>query len=256
MKKLVTAADLGGAPIYKSDLRDLFNVEIWAAIQAMLSPFDSDTQGIIVSGCVITDNSGNFDMTAGIVYLNGEFMRISAVTNQTFTKYIAPDSVVDDSRTFADGNTHAVMETKGASLAGSAPGSGQYITISSLTSADDRRWKYPIMSEASTPQIRKKVVNIGDWNMQSTASVTVSHGLSRDSIISVTAFIRTDSGEGGGNFRPLNSATNSGLDVNGGVRVVGSSSVILDRAAGRDFDDTAFNATSYNRGYIVIDYFA
>lgn len=254
MKKF-TATSNGGAPVNADDLKLIFNDEIWAAMQALLSPFDADTQGIIVSGCVITDNSGNFDMTAGIVYLNGEFMHVSSVTNQAFTKYIAPSSPVSDARQFADTTTHEVASTKGASLVGSAPGSGQYIIISSLTSADDRRVGYPQVSDPGTPLIRKKLINIGDWNMDSTASVTISHGLSLDKIISVSTFIRTDSGEGGGNFRPLNSVTNSGTDINGGVRVVGSSSVILDRAATRDFDDPAFDSTGYNRGYIVIEHF-
>lgn len=139
MKKIVQAADLGGAPIHKNDLRESFNDEIWDAIEALLSPFNSDTEGIIVSGCVITANASNFDMTAGIVYLNGEFMRIAAATNQTFTKYIAPSAVVDDDRQFAGGATNTLFETKGAELVGSIPGAGQYITINTLTGADDRR---------------------------------------------------------------------------------------------------------------------
>jgi len=143
MKKIVSAADLGGAPIYKSDLRDVFNSEIWDAIQGLLSGYSSSTFGFIVSGCVFTNNAGNFDMTAGVVYLNGEFMRIPAATNQAFTKYIAAKTPTNDSRTFEDGTTHAVVQTKDAELVGSAPGSGQYITISSLTSADARRYVSP-----------------------------------------------------------------------------------------------------------------
>jgi hypothetical protein len=78
-------------------------------------------------------------MTAGIVYLNGEFMRIAAATNQSFTKYIAPAAVVDDDRQFADGTTNTIFETKSAELVSSPPGAGQYITINTLTGAEDRR---------------------------------------------------------------------------------------------------------------------
>lgn len=139
MKKIVQSATLGGAPIHKNDLRESFSDEIWDSLEAMLSPFNSDTEGIIVSGCVISANASNFDMTAGIVYLNGEFMRIAAATNQSFTKYIAPATVVDDDRQFADGTTNTLFQTSGAELVVSAPGAGQYITINSLTGAEDRR---------------------------------------------------------------------------------------------------------------------
>ena len=137
MKKFISAG-LGGAPINKNDLKELFNDEIWAALEALLSPYNDDTQGIIVSGCVLSANASNFDMTAGIVYLDGEFMRIDAATNQTFTKYIAPATPVDDSRTFADASSQAVTRDKKAELVGSAPG-GQYITIANLTAPTLRR---------------------------------------------------------------------------------------------------------------------
>ena len=145
MRKIVPAADLGGAPMFKNDLRDVFNGDIWAALDGMLASRQADSQGIIISGCVLSDNAGNFDMTAGVVYLNGEFMRIAAATNQTFPKFIAPKTPVSDSRTFADGTTHAVVETKEAELVASA-GSGQEITISSLTVPDSRRLKMVVGS--------------------------------------------------------------------------------------------------------------
>lgn len=139
MKKLVSSADLGGAPITKADLREVFNDEIWDALEALLAPFNSDTEGLIISGCAFSNNAGNFDMTAGIVYLNGEFMRIAAVTNQSYTKYIAPATPTSDSRVFGDSTSHAVTQTKTAGIVGSAPGAGQYITISSLTISNARK---------------------------------------------------------------------------------------------------------------------
>ncbi len=140
MKKIVTATDLGGAPFFKNDMREVFNSEIWAVIEDLMSDQDSSSYGVIMSGCVISANVSNFDITAGIVYLNGEFMRLSAATNQTFPKYIAPKTPTSDSRTFADGSTHAVVQTKEAELVSSAPGAGQYIEIADLTNANAFRF--------------------------------------------------------------------------------------------------------------------
>lgn len=169
MKKLVSTADLGGAPIYKSDLRELFNEELWDVIEAMFSPFDSDVQGVVVSGCVTTANASNFDMTAGVVYLNGEFMRITAVTNQAFTKYIAASTPTSDSRTFADSTTNDVVETKLAGLVASAPGT-QYITISSLTDLNDRRLSTLMPKATTTPIDWTTITLINGWAVESSAT--------------------------------------------------------------------------------------
>lgn len=135
MKKLTLAADLGGAPFTKSDLRTIFNQEIWDAIEGMCSPFDdgfggTQTQGVVISGCGLTHNGSNFDMAAGIVYLNKKFLRVPAAVNQPFPQYIQEDTAVNDTRSFADGGSHVVAITSLAKLANTAPGSGQYITLS------------------------------------------------------------------------------------------------------------------------------
>jgi len=254
MKKF-TSTDLGGAPIYKNDLRDIFNSEIWEVIQAMLSPFNSDVEGLVITGCVTTNNAGNFDMTSGIVYLNGEFMRIAAVTNQAFTKYIAPSAVVNDSRTFQDSSVNIVAVTKGAGLVGSAPGSGQYLTISSLTDLDNRRWK-PMQSE--TDNLRTKVINIGDWDMNASATVTVNHGLTLAKIRSVSAIIRNDADT---IYSVVGAAVaNTGapevyfVSNNAGPGNINSTSLLMGRLASGTYDSTNYDQTSYNRGWITITY--
>lgn len=139
MKKISTGADLGGGPFTKADLRVIFNQEIWSSLEGLMSIYDSHVEGVIVSGCVFTNNAGNFDMTAGVVYLNQQFMRIPAFTNQPYTKYIAPLAPINDIRNYGDGGSHVLAVDYQATLVGSAPGSGQYITINSLTGAEDRR---------------------------------------------------------------------------------------------------------------------
>jgi len=253
MKKF-TSTGLGGAPIFKDDLKTIFNDELWAVIQAMLSAFDSNTEGLVISGCVTTANAGNFDMTAGIVYLNGEFMRIAAVTNQSFTKYIAPSTAVNDTRTFEDSSSQVVAVTKGAELVGSAPGAGQYLTIASLTDLDNRRWK--AMSSEGV-NVRTKIIEIGDWDMDADATKQVTHGLDFTKIRSVSAVIRNDAGTG--QFPVPSSLSTTGVAelffANNIVPVpITSTVIVLARLTGGGFDDTAFDSTSYNRGWITIVY--
>lgn len=146
-----TSTALGGAPVYDDDLLDIFNSEIWGAMQAIFSPYDSDTEGVIVSGCVIS-GSGPYNISAGIVYLNGEFMRINAFTSLSLPFYIQPDTVTTEPRTFADSTVNAVITVKIATVGGSAPGSGQYIAVTSPTDPDDRRY-------GPTPWVTMNLIN-------------------------------------------------------------------------------------------------
>jgi len=248
MKKISSSATLGGAPVHKGDLRETFNDEIWDVIEALLSPYNSDTEGIIVSGCEIT-GSGPYDIAAGIVYLNGEFMRLAAATGQTLPKYIQAATAVNDTRTFNDGTSAAVFVTKSAELAGSAPGSGQYIAITSTTDPDDRRWKYPIQSAA---RLKKKVVLIGDWNMDSISGVSVNHGLSDFTKIRGIEVIIID--DAGTTLRSLDHVSAGSSAPDGGVNDVNSTTIGLGRFSTGVFDGTAYDQTSYNRGWITITY--
>lgn len=251
MKKVVSATDLGGAPFFKNDLREVFNSEIWAAMQAILSPFDTDTEGIIVSGCVITANASNFDITAGIVYLNGEFMRLAAATNQSFTKYIAPATPTSDSRTFADGTTHAVVQTKNAELVGSAPGAGQYVTIATLTGAADRIWR-PLINEDH--KLRTKIINIGDWDMDaSSSSGPISHGITGGvaKIKHISVLIYNDAATAAYPY-PYTTISDGLGQLE--IAAIGTSSITLHRRTGGFFDDAIFDSTGYNRGIITLLY--
>jgi hypothetical protein len=99
-------------------------------------------------------------------------------------------------------------------------------------------------------KLHTEVIDIGDWNMDSNASVTVAHGLTHDNIRTVNALIRVDSDAG---FLAYP------IDVLSSGAVAGSwalfeTTVQLNRITGEWFDSTNFNETSYNRGWIVIQY--
>ncbi len=267
MRKLNNPMPSGGAPFTNEDLNDVFQGEIWAAMQAMLSQYDSDAEGVIVSGCVVTPNASNFDMTAGIVYLNGEFMRVDAVTNQTFTKYIKASTPTNVTRTFNDAASKTFILEKKAEVSGTADGGGQEITISSLYSSLYRRLEFLMGSHTvkvvaagteSTKRILTKVIEIGDWNMDSTPSVNVAHGLSDQSKIrSVSVLIRSDSG---GNTSIISNSCVNDITGIGGSQEAWvyyantSTNIGLARRTGGIFDGPSYDSTSYNRGWVTIQY--
>lgn len=268
MKKINPSAVTGGMPINTDDFRTVFNSEIWGPMEAMLSPFNSDTQGIIVSGCTLTPNGPNWDISAGIVYLNGEFMRLAAATNQALPKYIAPAAAVNDNRVFSDQTTKTAFITKSAELVGAAPGAGQYVAITSSTDPDDRRWVNVLVNKQiatvfqstievlggirtqnSGPYYLTKEIDVVDWNMDTDASKAVNHGLSDTTKIRrIDGVIFDDSGVP----YPLYQFSTS---VNAGVNNITSTVINLARLTGGTFDSTSFDSTGgFVRAKLTIEY--
>lgn len=96
------------------------------------------------------------------------------------------------------------------------------------------------------------LVDIGDWNMDSTTSKLVAHGLNVTKIREVVAFIRNDADD---RYEPINKASLVDLSTpQGGILQVNSTNVNLGRLTGGDYDSTSYDSTSYNRGFIKITY--
>ena len=98
----------------------------------------------------------------------------------------------------------------------------------------------------------KKYINIGNWNMTTTNIVYVEHGLSATKIKGVEAFILADTNETGSIGSML-----VGHDVNGlggGMIAVNTTNIVLVRTISGRFTNGGFEDTSYNRGYVKIEY--
>lgn len=105
----------------------------------------------------------------------------------------------------------------------------------------------------SRGQFREKVLNIGAWNMDAAASVSVAHGLDLIDIRKVDVLIRTDNNSTSStnfSFRPLIRGSSS---VSGDWFVT-SDNVVLQRETGGAWDSTNFASTTVTRGYITILY--
>lgn len=86
-------------------------------------------------------------------------------------------------------------------------------------------------------------VPIGDWNMDSTGSVIIPHTIADSTKIRIVeATIINDA----------SSVTTMLTGLNGYVTGWGSANVTLTRITSGTFDSSAYDATSFNRGYITI----
>jgi hypothetical protein len=133
---------------------------------------------------------------------------------------------------------------------------GMTATVSELNTVADGITATAIELNAAADGIgdtipRQKVIEIGDWNMDTTATKTVSHGLTLATICGVRGVVRDDAGtEHFGMLTLQDDITNYGVRITD----VSSSLVNLERETGGTFDGNGFDSTSYNRGWVIVDY--
>jgi hypothetical protein len=118
---------------------------------------------------------------------------------------------------------------------------------------DDTRFVTPLKLAnypGFTGGLLTSVINIGDWDMDTDAQTTVAHGVTGSNIRSMDVIIRNDFDNA---YLPLNHGTLDGTSIAGSYDWT-STTVFLDRVTGGEFDNTNFDSTSFNRGWIVIKY--
>ncbi|WP_420581931.1 hypothetical protein [Reichenbachiella sp.] len=150
-----------------------------------------------------------------------------------------------------DSGDSARVAKSGDSMTGNlAMGSNKVTGLANGSSSSDAVNKGQLDTVDNKTPLLTKVVNIGDWNMDTTATLSVSHGLTLSKIRRVTAIIRADNDA---NYFQIDSGNAAG-DIQGAVFSISTTTVQLSRTTGGQFDHTDFNSTSFNRGWIVIDY--
>jgi energy-coupling factor transporter ATP-binding protein EcfA2 len=108
-----------------------------------------------------------------------------------------------------------------------------------------------VLPEASTPNLKIKVIQIGAWNMDSVSTKSVTHGLADVlKIRDISAMILDDAGTSirklDGNF--------DGVNFNGGIDDISALSIVLQRFTTGIFDDPEYDDAVINRGYLTITY--
>lgn len=107
-------------------------------------------------------------------------------------------------------------------------------------------------NDSTHPFLQTKIIEIGDWNMDTTPSKTVAHGLTGSHIRGWEIYIRRDADEWS-DSEGLNKFSRffGGLGL---YSRVGNTDIFMDRDGGSLFDSIVYNATPYNRGWIFIWY--
>ena len=111
-----------------------------------------------------------------------------------------------------------------------------------------------VVKSGDAVQLLTKVIEIGDWNMDTTSNKIVAHGLAdHKKIRMIDVIIREDTDTNVFGFFDGNQSGSAGRD--GGLEYpIGDTNIELNRETGGYFDNAAFDSTGFNRGWITIIY--
>jgi hypothetical protein len=130
----------------------------------------------------------------------------------------------------------------GGTMSGAIAMGNNKVTGLAAGTANGDALRYEQLKISGSESILFTTVQLGFWNMVSTSSIFIAHGLDYTKIISCHIKILVDVGIGG---YDLTSAGTSGYD---------SSNIIAARDSGGLFDSTSFNDPAINRGEALIFY--
>lgn len=256
MDKLKTT-DLGGFPFVLNDFRWAFgqivagNSGIYQVLNNLLRGFGDD---FIVQGCVLGGVSGAYTLTEGWIMLGGELLKVDAqtafdeATDSKFIKVTTYDSTGD--KTMRNGATAQTYQVNRGVISGT---SGNLVyngnRLENLISIADY---IPDSGSPSIVSTKKKIIEIGDWNMDAAFGKNVAHGLSDiKKIRKISVMIRGDSDV---SFTPLNIVDYTDGTMQGGIAAFDTTNIVLARKTGGTFETAFFDSLSFNRGWVTIEY--
>ena len=103
-------------------------------------------------------------------------------------------------------------------------------------------------------RLLSRIIPIGDWDMDADTFVAVSLPSDIDwkSIRSISGVIRNDADTERSITGKIDNATNGTNDM--AVSAIDDGRIVLIRVTGGDLDNTDYNSTSYNRGWLTLGY--
>ena len=119
MKKFLSSIEDGQPKALNTFLTDYLGSELWDAIE---SPFKNYPYPFIATGVDATGASPNAQITEGIVYMNGKFLRVPATTNLTYPFYIKEAATFNEQTPFFTGGNKDIVSVETAEIDASDPG--------------------------------------------------------------------------------------------------------------------------------------
>jgi hypothetical protein len=194
------------------------------------------------------ENDGVDTKQFDLILANSNSANVSITINNTVNgddqKYIALTKGATDTVSFVNATDVSIGKNYIDTVA--------IYVVYRVTNKENLLYVEAINIDKDINETTTKVVQLGDWDMDANSSLSVAHGITNfQDIIRVSVMIYTDA--------PVTleyplDAVDSSISQFGGVGYINATNVILYRLTGGFFDSTSFDATSYNRGYMIIEY--
>ena len=187
------------------------------------------------------------------LHLNGSavaFWSGTTPTNRPDGSVALGNNDFDKGRLFRDSGTGAFKVWDGSAFVDAVTKSDTALSIAGGMTASAG------FADIAGTSFHFKVIDIGDWNMDSTQAVRVDTGINYTKWRGAIVTIRADSGVTGYVLWPLpyrggGVGTGLGWDHN---TTYSDTEIQLLRPLGDVFDTTDYDATSYNRGWVLLFY--
>lgn len=154
---------------------------------------------------------------------------------------------------FAHNTTAETLTFKTASGTGIAvaPGEARQLLCEGLNVVEPTSTPAAVdVLETKIAGLNTKIIDIGDWDMDTSASATFAHGVVVSKIRTIQCAIRNDSGI---NTYSLPASSPAATSVDEFI-FSSATNITIQRSTSGFFDDASFSATSYNRGWVTIQY--
>lgn len=204
----------------------------------------------IISNCSATLTAGvEIEVDPGYIYLNGEIVEVELQTvadteGTDLYEYVLSDTYeAGGNKTYIDGTPRQTWQKK----------RGIVTSVAVLTPGNLDVQSLERLSEKTKGGYASKVLEIGDWDMVASGQAAIVHGITGSfAIIGVDFIIRAD----GGGAWAQNSRYPSGIAGGLQANLLGwdGTHATIERVSAGWYDSTNYDETSYNRGYIKINY--
>jgi len=208
-----------------------------------LGTLDWDLMPVLPAG-IFTSFDTSLTGVDGAIYIgNGDTTAVQAEWGVDVNQY-------DWVRYYADTSSYGFIQPSEGQLCFDTSADVWYTYDTSTTGWNEMQTVVSTGNSYTT-----KTVNIGDWNMDTTISVTPLHNLSATewkTIKSISVIIRDDLDS---TYYPLDLAytTDTGV-TSGAIQYFDFLGIKIERFTAAFFDSSFFDSTAYNRGWITFEY--
>ena len=238
-------------------LQDAYKELANAILRGTIGGAYSASTYYILHGCANSGVGSNYIISAGAIFFNGEIYLVDGTTftttgGQVPVMNIATTQYTTDADpvTFTNNVQYNIHDIRKIVISAGTAAGNQYGVNSTNVFVNYANSTPNIIEQGSFASLQTKVIQIGVWDMNATATLNVAHGLPDfEKIRSVSVLIYDDTST---IYTDISLPDNTGTPS--GYYSLGSTDISLYRQTGGTYDSVLYDDAVMNRGYITIQY--